>query len=346
MRRRAVLLGVTSALAGCSVPLGGDAGDSGDADSSGAGGGDGTATSGQSSQAANPWGKATLSVGLVDETGPWRDVTPLLEAALAFWNENAAQYGRYDASFDLVGSADEPDVLVRYVEDVADCGSSGLDGGVGFAPRITDANPPEPPEYICVAAGLSDRGTQHVIEHEFGHLLGLTHGDRPTDLMHTDIDYIPIPRPGPDVLAAEFPTDPLSVFVDRSAIVAQRDLAAQRQLEATFAYLEDGADGTLDDSITIRQVDDPAAADVSMSFPWDAECERIRAGSCGTLATRPDGGDRLDVEVITTHEYNFGWQAGLWLAIALGVDRHRDLPAPFRNATFEERRGGWWDESG
>ena len=73
--------------------------------------------------------------------------------ALEYWERHDAAYGRYQVDYALQPTAAHPDVVVKYVTDVAACGSPSRDGGVGFAPRISAAHPPEPPETVCVRAG-------------------------------------------------------------------------------------------------------------------------------------------------------------------------------------------------
>lgn len=340
---RVALLAATLVFAGCAAPFGAggpDTSPNGTADVDA--GASTTTPTATATNASNPWGKRTLTVGVVNTAGSWRDVTGHVADAIEYWERNDADYGRYEVEFDLRPNAADPDVVVRYVEDISVCGSPNYDSGAGFASRITADNPPDPPEYICVRTGFDEASTNHVVKHEFGHLLGIDHGDPPYDLMRANHEYNPIPRPNADVLAASRTRTNLSVYVDRSTVFARRDVVAQRQLESVFAYYERGASGTVKRDVTITEVDEREAADVAVTFPRQSPCDRNRPGSCVTLDARPDGEPQLRVAITTTHEDTFGWHAGFWLAVALGAGDHSDLPPPFLNASFDDRRREWW----
>lgn len=269
----------------------------------------------------------------VNTAGPWRNITDHVADALEYWEYNDAAYGGYEIDYDLEPNASDPDIVVRYVEDFSACGPPGRDHVVGFAPRITAENPPDPPERICVRAGFNDESARHVIKHEFGHLLGIRHGEPPVDLM----------SPDPTLRATSAARENLSVYVDRSMIFARRNQVAKQQLGYVHEYYKTGASGTMGE-VNISAVEKRDTADVVVTFPRQSRCDRSKVGSCATFESRPDGKLQLSVAIPATHEDTFGWHAGFWFGYALGIDRHRDLPPPFRNASFDDRRGEWWTD--
>ncbi|WP_181692311.1 matrixin family metalloprotease [Natronomonas sp. LN261] len=341
MGLRVVALATLLVLAGCTTPFG--AGGSGPASApNGTDGPDAErASPDTAASATNPWGKPTLTVGVVNTAGPWRDVTDHVADSIGYWERNDAAYGRYEVDYDLEPNASDPDIVVKYVGDVRECGLPDRDHVAGFAPRITAENPPDPPERICVRAGATNGSTRHVIKHEFGHLLGIRHGEQPADLMSPDYGYRAIPRPGPALQTAPIARENLSVYADRSTVFARRNLVAKRQLGHVFGYYEAGASGAVE-GVDITAADGRDTADIVITFPRQSPCDRPSVGSCATLENRSDGRPRLGVAITTTHEDTFGWHAGFWIGFALGIDRHRDLPPPFRNASFDDRRGPWW----
>lgn len=341
MRRRVAVVLALFVLAGCLGPLGTPGTDDTPARTER---NPAKSSTDAAPQPANPWGKSTLTVGVIHSNGSWRNVTGSVADALGYWEQHDSRYGRYEVDFELQPNAADPDVVVRYVTDVSVCGSPTRDRGAGFAPRITAEHPPQPPEYVCVRTGFNEASTVHILEHEFGHLLGIEHGGAPEDLMRADYEYLQVPRPAPALSAAWAPRDHVSVFVDRSTIFARRDYVAGRQLERVFDYYESGAAETIG-RVTITETEDRAAADVVIRFPRQSPCDRPLAGSCSKLVERPDGRPQLDVSITTTHEDTFGWHAGFWLGFALGADRHEQLPAPFRNASFDDRSRQWWSEA-
>lgn len=294
--------------------------------------------------AANPWGKQTLTVSVEQSNRSWRTVTDLVADTLEYWERNDTEYAAYEVDFELEPNATDPDVVVKYVEDISVCGSANRDGGAGFAPIISATSRPDPPESICVRHGYNEASTSHILRHEFGHLLGIGHGDPPTELMTPDYEYLLVPRPEPPIRSDSVQSDSVSVYVDRSDIYARRDYVAQQQLEHMVAYYERETEPPLGRQVSVTLVDDRESADVVFRFPQQSPCDRDRAGSCASVETRSEGRSQLEVTITTTHEDTYGWHAGFWLGIALGVDTHDELPAPFGNASFDDRHSAWWTE--
>lgn len=291
----------------------------------------------------NPWGKETLTVSVDQPSDSWRNITPLVAETIAYWEPRDEDYGSYQIDFDLRPNASEPDVRVRYVEDITECGSPNRDGGAGFAPVITNATPPEPPETICVRQGYTDDSTHHILKHEFGHLLGIGHGQPPEQLMSTDYEYVQIPRPGSAVRSMAPTGESVTIYADRSEIFARRDYVAQRQLEHVIEYFERKPGLVGESTLNITMAADEEQADVVLTFPSQSPCNNDLSGSCAVLETGVDGTSRLRAHITTTHEDTYGWHAGFWLAIALGAATHEELPAPFRNATIDDRHSNWWE---
>jgi hypothetical protein len=342
MRRQVAVLALLLVVvaSGCLTPFGAESSTPSAETPTGEDGGPGFETT-----PSNPWGTETLTVGVEHSAGPWRNVTGLVAETLDYWERNVAEYGAYGVGFELRPNASNPDIVVNYAEDISVCGTTSMDGGVGFAPVISDASPPDPPESICVRQGFTDASTRHILKHEFGHLLGISHGEPPTDLMDVDYEYLSIPRPTPEVLSAGAVESPVSVYVDRSTIHARRDYVAQQQLNHTIRYYERNANLVSDDPLDITLVESPGEADLVFSFPQSHPCEEKRAGSCAVVETQSDGRSQYQVAITTTHEDTYGWHAGYWLGIALGIDTYGNLPSPFLNASVDDRHADWWDDS-
>jgi hypothetical protein len=109
----------------------------------------------------------------------------LLTEALSFWNENQETLS-YSTTFVYDPETDTPDVLVSEVATIDGCGVHAGTEITGCAPILQPGDQSDLPAALDVTpqpAG-EDWHYRRVIEHELGHLLGLTHDDEPERVMH------------------------------------------------------------------------------------------------------------------------------------------------------------------
>ena len=295
-----------------------------------------TATPGQ-----NPWGDDPIVVGVAGD--PSREYAPLIRDAADFWEANDRRYLGYEVRFEVRPDAANPDVRVNFSERVPECG--GVSDAAGCAPYITDSRQIRRPVPVWVMTGLSDESTTHVLEHEFGHLLGLDHADAPSDVMRAASVLYTRPQTNATDRAFPWNDSEFTVYADFSA--AENPDAAREQVDHALSYYEADAPG-MPDNLTFRYVDDPEAADVVVEFAGESACGG-RAASCAeTHGTDPDGDGavetytrvRITLAAIPTDAA--GWHVGYWLAYALGAEDDGDKPPPFRDASYRDRRSEWW----
>lgn len=356
MRRipvRVVGLVLLVVLAGCLGPLGsGDAVDDPRAGSTETGetaaveGGEATAASRGSAgtgPGTGPWGERVV-VGVRSSAEPGRDYAALVREATEFWEANAEQYTGYPIQYEVRPDAPDPDLVVEFVETVPDC--NGVGDAAGCAPVITDSRQIDRPETVYVRGGLSNSSTVLVVEHELGHTLGLGHDDAPADVMAARSVLYTQPRT--DAVDRTFPwrNGSFAVYVDdRNASDPDR---ADEQIAHALDYYEAGAEG-MPSNLSFSRVDDPDAAQVVVTFTDSSPCG-AGAGSCiETVGPDPDGDGavetyaRIRIVLVSLDTEAVGWHTGYWLAHGLGAEADADKPAPFRNATYRERRSRWWE---
>lgn len=290
----------------------------------------------------NPWGNDPIVVAVENEADPDRSLAPLVDRATRFWGDNDERYLGYSTAFEVRPNATDPDVIVRLASNVPDC---GVTDAVGCAPLVNDSRRIDRPETIWIRGGLSNDSTVLVLEHEFGHALGLTHADAPSDVMAAKAVLHTQPRP--DAAERDFPWNHpgFAVYVDDRNVSDRR--ATREQVRRAFEYYESGAPG-MPANLSFRFVDEPETADVTVRFSDTAACGS-GAGSCiATRGTDPDGDGAIErytharITLVNLDTDAVGWHVGYWFAAALGAADDDEKPPPFRDASYRDRRSEWW----
>jgi hypothetical protein len=304
-------------------------------------GGAATDDAGDADAGANPWGSEPIVVAV--EGPPDRDVVPLVRTAAAYWEANDTRYVGYAVDYEVRPDASEPDVVVRFRDEIEGCERN--DHTAGCAPYITHSAQIQRPVTVEIKTGLSDASTIQVIEHELGHTLGLGHDDEPQDVMRTGVTLTTLPQPNATERAFPWADGEFTVYVDVDE--APNPDAARGQVTRALNYYQRGAPG-MPDNLTFELVDDPDA-ELVIRYAEASSCTG-RSGSCGSSrGPDPDGdgaSERYSTFVVTIVGIDteaVGWHAGYWLASAFGAEADAEKPPPFRNASYQDRRSEWWE---
>ncbi|WP_129112618.1 matrixin [Halegenticoccus tardaugens] len=294
----------------------------------------------------SPWGEDPIVVGIETPAGSDRDFVPVVREATDYWEQRAERYAGYPVTYRIDPDAENPDVAVRFVENVDQCGNTTE--AAGCAPLITDERqiPPSEPVPVYVKTGLSDASTVHVVKHELGHTIGLSHDDEPREVMqshsvlYTESQVDAVDRAFP-WLDADFP-----VYVDDAG--ARDPEGAREQVGHALGYYERGADGSVPENLTFRTVGSAAEADVVVRFSDTSPCGPGVASCFATTGPDPDGDGAIEyytqlrIVIVDTETDAIGWHVGNWIAYSLGAEEEAERPEPFRDADYEERRSQWW----
>ncbi|WP_336360681.1 matrixin family metalloprotease [Haladaptatus sp. ZSTT2] len=295
----------------------------------------------------NPWQEQTLTVALSIPEGDSRDYEPLVEAALAYWEVNSERYAGYPLSFDFEPNAENPDIIIEFVPHVETCGDKRE--VAGCAPYITDARQVRRPETIQVLSGLSDKSTTHVLKHEFGHAMGLDHSDEPRSIMDGQASLTTLPQTNATERPLPWDHAELSVYVDYGVVPEGERAEARAQVQHALDYYAGGADNYVPENVSFATVDSASEADIVIRFTDRSPCG-VDPGSCGAVRGQdPDGDGALEtythLEITLTHidRDATGWHVGWWLGYGFGFEEESEYPDPFREASYSDRRGEWWN---
>lgn len=294
---------------------------------------------------SNPWNQTTLVVAMDAEATGDRKVDHLVRHAAAFWSKHSEMYAGYFVTFSFQPDAEDPDIIVRFEDEVGECGYA--DHAAGCAPFVNGSENVDRPMVMRVQTGLSDASTEHVIRHEFGHLLGIEHGEPPREVMKPNATLETLPQPNATQRAFPWNDTQFEVYLDLSA--APDEEAAHKQVQHALAYYESGLDGMPDD-IRFTVVDDPEEADISIHYRSGESCEGGPDSCFRSRGPDPDGDGAIEeyhhvnITLYGVHTQAIGWHVGNWLAYAFGAEDEEARPDPFGDAPTTERRSNWWED--
>ncbi|WP_255198591.1 matrixin family metalloprotease [Halorarius litoreus] len=294
----------------------------------------------------NHFRESTLTVAVNVSADTDRDFRPMLRDALDYWEANAEQYAEFPIEYVVDPDAESPDLEVRFVDDIEQCGPE--EHTAGCAPIIETPEQVRRPVTVRVRASYSESSTVSVLKHELGHTLGLRHGDAPETVMQQRSQLTTLPQPDATERAMPWADPELSVYVDDTNVSRRERDETERQVAGALGYFADGADGTVPDNVSFVRTENRTAADVTIVFAESAPCTN-GGGSCGSIRGRDPDGDgaletytRLDIVVAGVDPEARGWHVGFWLARGFGVTES-ELPEPLATDDPAVRRSEWWE---
>jgi hypothetical protein len=325
---RAVLVALVLVLAGCSVPSLPFSPDS------------------AATEDVEPWAETEFVVA-VEANESFAKHERAVRNATRYWEREGERYLGHPVAFRVAPNASDPDIVVRAVAAITDCGAQ--DHAAGCAPYAEDLRRRSDPATVRIKTGFDLPSTSQVTRHEFGHLLGLEHDDEPQAIMASRTVLATTAKRNVTERPLPWQSPTLTVYVDESTVDPADRSTVREQVDHAITYYNEGADGSVPANVTFTRVDDPATADVQVSFPTTLPCGET-PGSCARLSgLDPDDDGALEwytaasIYVGGVESRQVGWHVGRWFGSALGADDDADLPEPFRDAPYHDDRRDWWD---
>lgn len=296
----------------------------------------------------NPWGEPTVTVGVQARDGEPNGVERLaVEETVAYWNDHSAAYSSYDVEFEFAPDEPRPDISVYYVSHIDDCGvSKGGAITLACAPRFDEGETASVPTTVRVRDSRPLGDLRFSVKHEFGHLLGLRHGEGPMPLMAERTAF----EPGHPVIDATERGNPfhdptISVAVTQDGTYEQAVLEAH--VREALDYYETESVSPLEATARFRMIDDPERADIVLRVTRDEACS-ADGSYCWTVT-----GEQLDrdapLEYYTGFEATFSdpeprylsWYIGRVMGFAMGAQDESELPNTFSDPYNAPDR--WFD---
>jgi hypothetical protein len=295
---------------------------------------------------SNPWGNEELVVALNNTANESRNFRPLVNESLNFWANNSTRYAGFPVEYRFEPNASNPDLVVEFVDDIESC--ANVSDPAGCAPYVTHSEAVSRPVSIEVVGSYSNESTRLILKHELGHTLGLNHSAGPRSVMAPSSQLKTLPRP--NATERHLPWDDANFTVYLGIDNVSNTEAVREQVRHALDYYAEGANGTVPANASFELVDNETDADVVVKFGEDLPCRAGDSGSCGRVhGNDPDGDgaleryNRLRVTLSNLDTEVVGWHVAYWLGYGFGFEEDSEWPEPLRDASYEDRRGEWWE---
>jgi hypothetical protein len=298
----------------------------------------------------NPWRAENVTVVLDRQGHAEIDYESTLRSTLAYWNDNM-QFANYSVTFVYADSTDRTnaDVVVEIRDSVAACGYEENVNIIGCAPRVRSPLDVDRPVVVGIEAGYTERSTRSTMIHEFGHVLGLGHDVPPRAYMEAQDVAIELEQPDATERAYPWETSNFSVYAATDQLPPGDRTEASDQVGHAVDYYNRiaGDHSGVPDNVTLRRVDSRADANVVVLFPDQLPTGRDDGSVAASYGFDPDGDGALEyytetnISISGVDTDTIGWHTGYWFGRQLGM-AEAELPAPFRDATYANRKSDWW----
>jgi hypothetical protein len=297
----------------------------------------------------NPYNDRTLLVYVSDQSSTNISREEELNATFEYWSKNSGEYAGYPVNFTRTDSKAYADILVTLRDEIDQCGTT-VDltepNNLGCADLVESSDVADS-VHVEIVNTLIRNDTVLLLQHEFGHALGLEHGDEPAGVMN-------------ETMVAR----PQSETINYSVSIADEydKNEAKRQVGGAVSYLNRGANGTIIPNLTFQEVDDPSKAFIHFDITTDSGAcdgnftctddnyECVRTPNCIPVNTNDTDGDEEFTNEFVVRTANVK-ESQIGYAIAMETIRYplysiyyaEGLPQKFLNGNVDTQ-SDWWEE--
>lgn len=289
--------------------------------------------------ASNPWNADPVTVGVVAPADDNRTYRPLVERALAFWENESTGY---ELDYRVVDDADaaDADVWVRFVDNITRCSGTHSERDVGCADYVPRGTTAPDPTVVRVETGYTNDSTVETLKHEVGHTLGYEHDD--TDeyaFMASETRKVRLPTPNATSLANPWKADSLRVYAAYPDIMETQRLEYVEGVERAVDYYRTDEASTLPAGVDLRLTDNRSEADIVVEFTRTGTATSVgrRYGYNEDADPAFERFTRYEITVNNIDRDRIGWHVGYWLGWAFGAESRADLPPPFDEPDEDDR---------
>ena len=289
----------------------------------------------------NPWEAENITVQVVEQPGS-RNYVPLVRSSIDYWNDNMSAVG-WEGQFVYDSGVQNPDVPIRIVEEVGQCGETQYDDTIGCAPiyNQTGEAVADDDDFIEVQTSLNDSSTVDVTIHELGHTLGLTHDDAANwSIMRERIAVAEVQQPNATERSNPFEKETIEVYYNDTADGLNDYIIGE--LDNVWSYYNDGESEIVPSDLTFRRTENESTAEIEIRFV-DGLDRGVSTATWRGYDPDADGGFEtyatatviIDEEV---NQDNVAWHTGRWTTYLFSSQEEGALPDELTTRDADTRR--------
>ena len=295
----------------------------------------------------NPYESDPVVIGIENPTN--HSYLPLVEQAVAYWEGDASRYGEYTADYEIRHNVSEPDLRIKFTDEIYRCGNEIGDDILGCAPYPDSIKPYATAEVQIETSDkfvfYTNASVLETLKHEFGHLYGIEHGEEPMPLMEPKTAANLTSQPNATEQAIPWPDNTIYIYVDKESFASSISDDIDKQVSSTIAWFNEGK-GATPSNLTVERVERESEANIvirSGNTPND-----VRSTTNGIYGQDIDSDGALEYYTNMTviidpnvDSRDFGWHVGYWLD---SVVNPGEASEPFEDPKGGDRRD-WWESS-